>query len=116
MKSILMFISDTFLREDTAEILKIEGFIVTKELHLKNLGIIKKNLPEIVMVDSDYPGINVSDILDYLRSDKCLEKILPIFIIPKQNNEIITFLKKSGEPFLTKPFSITELRNIVSNK
>lgn len=102
-----------FLREDITEILNIEGFNVIKEVHQKNLSAIKKSMPEIILVDSDYPGINVKDVLNYLKSDENTKNILPIFIVPPQNNEIIALIEKSAGLFLTKPFSINDLLKLI---
>jgi DNA-binding response OmpR family regulator len=113
MKSVLIIIGDMFLGEDIAEILKIEGFNVIEETHLKNLSVIKKFLPDFILIDSDYHGINVTDVLNYLKSDGSTKNILPIFIVPPQNNEIIALIEKNGGLFLTKPFSVSDLLKFI---
>jgi len=113
MKSVLIIIGDMFLGEEIAEILKIEGFNVNKEMHLKNLSVIKKFLPDFILIDSDYHGINVTDVLNYLKSDESTKNILPIFIVPPQNNEIIALIEKNGGLFLTKPFSVSDLLKFI---
>ncbi len=113
MKSVLIIIGDMFLGEDIAEILKIEGFNVIKNLHPKDLNVIRKFLPDIILVDADYPGIFVTDFLNYLKSDESTKNILPIFIVPPQNNEIIALIEKNGGLFLTKPFSVSDLLKFI---
>jgi DNA-binding response OmpR family regulator len=96
MKSILVIISDTFLREDIAEILEIEGFNVIKESNFNNLSAIRKFLPDIILVDADYIGNNISDFLNVLKSDESTKNILPVFIIPPQNIKLMTLIEKNG--------------------
>ena len=86
MKCVLIIIGDMFLGEDIAEILKIEGFNVNKERHLKNLSVIRKFLPDFILIDSDYPGINVTDVINYLKSDKSTKNILTFFRWLKERN------------------------------
>lgn len=80
------------------------------------LKIAKKRLPDVVILDILLPDIDGYEVCRQLRSD-IRTKYIPIIFLTQKNgrDDKITGLEIGGDDYITKPFSIEELRLRVQN-
>jgi DNA-binding response OmpR family regulator len=71
------------------------------------LDMIKKELPDLILLDLWIPGIGGAELTKKLRQDPDTKNI-PILIVSAQNN-LSELIKKIGaDDFISKPFDIKE--------
>ncbi len=105
--------------KDIAEALKVyfEGF----GYHIKNYSSAEdfylnrsQNFKGLYLVDWNLPGDPGINIIEKIREE---DKFSPIFMVSaySKNDEIITGLKAGADDYITKPFSLEELKARIDN-
>lgn len=100
--------------EDEKDILELLKYNLEKEGYRalcadnggKALDLIKKDMPDLIILDLMLPGLNGLEICNILRKDE--ETVnLPIVILTAKNTEsdIIKGLELGADDYITKPFS-----------
>ncbi|MCM8771565.1 MAG: response regulator transcription factor [Candidatus Omnitrophica bacterium] len=84
----------------------VKGFLTGKEF----LDFIKKEKPDLVILDLMLPDIDGIEICKFLKSDNKFSDI-PIIILTAKGEEIdrVVGLEIGADDYVTKPFSIKEL-------
>lgn len=118
MKKILLIEDDTALRENTAELLELEGYQVATAPNGK-IGIEKarKNLPNIIICDIMMPEIDGYGVLEAMNSQENTSKIPFIFLSAKtEHKEIRKGMDMGADDYLTKPFDEGELMSAIESR
>ena len=104
--------------EDEADILEVieyslskEGFRVCTALHgEEGLGLVKKEVPDLVVLDLMLPGIDGIEICRKLKSDSATRSISIIMVTAKgEESDIVLGLGIGADDYVVKPFSPREL-------
>jgi two-component system alkaline phosphatase synthesis response regulator PhoP len=97
--------------EDIASLIKLQAEISGYKLHVENDGIngfeaIKREKPDLVLLDIMLPGQNGYDVCRKIKSDKDLKEI-PVIIMSAKTEEIdvILGLELGADDYVPKPFS-----------
>jgi len=118
MKKILLIEDDTALRENTAELLELEGYQVTTAPNGK-IGIEKarKTMPDIIICDIMMPEIDGYGVLEAMNSQENTSKIPFIFLSAKtEHKEIRKGMDLGADDYLTKPFDEEELMSAIESR
>lgn len=110
-KTILIAEDDPAILEAVKMILEMEDYnVVTTS---GDLSLIKKTLPDLVLLDIRMSGIDGRDICKELKKDEKTKNI-PVIII-SASREVKESAKEAGaNGFLAKPFEMDELIRLVS--
>jgi DNA-binding response OmpR family regulator len=116
MKTILVIDGDQAMRENTSEILELSDYNVLSEENLdRGLEIAKAKRPDMIIFDDNVHKTKSADLLRRLRLTDGLDQI-PIILLTdsddKKNKNSGT--DKSPEEFLSKPFDVEVLLNLVA--
>ena len=104
--------------EDEADILEVieyslskEGFGVCTALDgEEGLGLVKKEVPDLVVLDLMLPGIDGIEICRKLKSDSATRSISIIMVTAKgEESDIVLGLGIGADDYVVKPFSPREL-------
>ena len=104
--------------EDEADILEVieyslskEGFRVCTALDgEEGLGLVKKEVPDLVVLDLMLPGIDGIEICRKLKSDSATRSISIIMVTAKgEESDIVLGLGIGADDYVVKPFSPREL-------
>ena len=104
--------------EDEADILEVieyslskEGFRVCTALDgEEGLGLVKKELPDLVVLDLMLPGLDGIEICRKLKSDSATRSISIIMVTAKgEESDIVLGLGIGADDYVVKPFSPREL-------
>ncbi|HPE82950.1 MAG: response regulator [Aequorivita sp.] len=118
MKTILLIEDDTALRENTAELLELSGYMVFTAPNGK-IGIEKarsKN-PNIIICDIMMPEIDGYGVLEKVASEEETKHIPFIFLSAKtEHKEIRKGMDMGADDYLTKPFDEQELLSAVESR
>lgn len=110
MQTILIIEDNAEVRENTAELLEVNNYVV---LTAKNGGdgfeMAKKHLPDLILCDIMMPETDGKKFLKLAKSNKAVKEIPLIFFSAGTAPEIQKELVKSANGFLKKPFSEQEL-------
>lgn len=97
--------------EESAAIIKLQGEISGYKIFVETDGLngyraIQKEMPDLVILDSELPGLSGLDICRKIRSDEEL-KDTPIILISSKGEEIdiVLGLELGADDYLVKPFS-----------
>ena len=91
--------------------LKREGFEVSSTQNgTIGLSLIKKEIPDLVLLDLMLPGVDGIEICRTLKSDPSTQEILIIMVTAKgEESDIVLGLGVGADDYITKPFSPKEL-------
>jgi DNA-binding NtrC family response regulator len=80
---------------------------------LEAITVIKKDLPDLVLMDIEMPGLNG---LDAIQKIKALHPQLPVIIITAfgTTERVIAAMKYGAYEYLEKPFDVGRLKEVVS--
>ncbi len=74
------------------------------------LGILKSNIPNIVLLDIMMPNIDGYQTLKYIKDTKSLEDTKVVFLTAKNKaSDIEKGLKLGADKYLVKPFSVKKI-------
>ena len=81
---------------------------------LEALDILKTNFPDVIILDVMMPMVDGYATLEQIRKDKNLEHTKVIFLSAKNKaSDIEKGLTLGADAYLTKPFSLEELKHLV---
>ncbi|MFO7905251.1 MAG: ATP-binding response regulator [Planctomycetota bacterium] len=106
------------LRDHHVSIPRVEGTIGfdlrEAESGEEALRCIETNCPDILLLDHKLPGISGLEVLSTIQPDEDTDVPLVIMVTAYASIEIaVTATKRGAYDFLAKPFTPTELRNVV---
>jgi two-component system, OmpR family, alkaline phosphatase synthesis response regulator PhoP len=80
----------------------------------EGLALIRRHLPDLIVTDISMVGMNGLELCDAVRADPALRHI-PIVILSAsvQRSEIEKSLLRGADGYLTKPFTLEQLRSQV---
>jgi two-component system, sensor histidine kinase and response regulator len=116
MKKILIIEDEAIHREEIAEILKFKNFEVYSADNGKT-GLIKafSYIPDLILCDIMMPGMDGTEVLSRLRSNKGTSRIQFVFVTSlADKKEVRNGMLLGADDYLTKPFTISELLMTVS--
>lgn len=111
MTRILIIEDDVTIRENTAELLGLEGYIVTSASNgIKGLEKIKHAPPDLILCDLLMPEMDGYTLLAQLGKQPDLKCIPFIFFSAKSDKADVRFgLNAGADDYLVKPFELEEL-------
>jgi len=118
MKNILLIEDDTILRENTAELLELLGYIVFTAPNGK-VGIDKANsvLPDIIVCDILMPELDGYGVLNELAKSNKTKFIPFIFLSAKtERQDIRKGMNLGADDYITKPFTESDLINAIESR
>ena len=111
MKTVLIIEDNTDIRENTCELLELEGYRVFFAENGK-IGLIlaKENKPDIIICDILMPEVNGYEVLNGLKSDPDTAAIPFIFLTASvERKDIQAGLDMGAKGYIQKPFDPQEL-------
>lgn len=118
MKRILLIEDDTALRENTAELLALENYIVYTAPNGK-IGIekAKKELPDLIICDIMMPKVDGYGVLEAVSLEPTTTRIPFVFLSAKtEHKEIRKGMDLGADDYLTKPFEEFELLSAIESR
>lgn len=118
MKKILLIEDDLALRENTSELLELNGYKVIMAANgLAGVQLAKEHLPELVVCDIMMPEMDGYGVLQELSSDERTRFIPFIFLSAKtERSEIRKGMNLGADDYLTKPFEEIELLGAIESR
>lgn len=99
-----------------------EGYLVSSSTSGEaGLEQIKRNAPNLVLLDLMLPGMNGLDVCRILRADQRTSELPVIMLTAKgEDDDVVLGLKVGADDYITKPFSpkvlVERVRNILRRK
>lgn len=117
MKTVLLIEDNLHIRENTCEMLEMEGYkVMTADNGKKGLELVAENTPDIILCDILMNEGDGYHVLNTLRSDAATSSIPLIFITAKaEKNEVESALAMGANAYITKPFAPEELFDSIAN-
>ena len=111
MIRILIIEDNSTIRENTAELLELEGYsTLTASNGKTGLAKIKINIPDLILCDLRMPEMDGFTVLKNLGEHPDLKRIPFIFFSAKSEKmEINQGMKAGADDYLTKPFELEDL-------
>lgn len=103
-KTILLIEDDSFLLQMYATKLEVEGFEVISALSgVKGLQLLKKNKPDLILLDLLMPNMNGFEVLEKIKEDQEVKDI-PVIILTNLGNreDVQRCLKIGATDYLIK--------------
>lgn len=118
MKTILLIEDDTALRENTAELLELDNYIVLTAPNGKiGIEIAKKELPDLIVCDIMMPEIDGYGVLEAVSLEPSTTHIPFIFLSARaEYKEIRKGMDLGADDYLTKPFDEVELFSAIESR
>ncbi|HZV68930.1 MAG TPA: response regulator [Saprospiraceae bacterium] len=106
MKTILLIEDNLSIRENTCELLELEGYKVICASNGKTgLQLAKKELPDIILSDVAMPMMNGHELFAALKKDSSTRDIPFVLLTSSvEKKEIQAALEKGVNGFIGKPF------------
>jgi len=116
MTTVLLIDDDNDLRENTVDMLTLEGFDVVEATDgFEGLLKARDMFPDLILCDITMPELNGFEVLDELRQDSATAMIPFVFISSKADPEDIrTGITLGADDYVTKPFKRSDLINAVN--
>ena len=116
--TILLIEDDLALRENTAELLELQGYdILTAPDGLAGIQSAKANIPDLIVCDIMMPEADGYQVLQTLASDPSTNRIPFIFLSAKtEHKEIRKGMDLGADDYLTKPFEEEELVSAIESR
>lgn len=118
MKTVLIIEDDVALRENTAELLELSNYKVSKAPNGK-IGIEKARLerPDIIICDIMMPEVDGYGVLEAMSLDSDTNHIPFIFLSAKtEHKEVRKGMDLGADDYLTKPFDESELLSAIESR
>ena len=115
MKTILVIEDEREVRENVAEILKLEDFnVITAEDGSIGVQLARKYRPDLILCDIMMPHLDGYGAIAALRQQETTATIPLIFLTAKaERRDLRRGMELGAHDYLTKPFTPKELRNAV---
>ncbi|MEJ1222876.1 response regulator [Sediminicola sp. 1XM1-17] len=111
MKTILIIEDNLDVRENIADILKLERYkVVTAENGTIGIGKAKTVIPDLIICDIMMPGIDGYEVLKRINEDSSTAGIPFVFLTAKsERSDVRTGMNLGADDYLTKPFEEKDL-------
>jgi len=118
MTKILIIENEPAILNSVVEALELEGFTVLgAPSGEEGLATAPQFQPDLIISDIVMPGIDGYTVLITLRQDPAMAQIPFIFLTAKAHRtDIRTGMNLGADDYLTKPFTIEELMNVVNTR
>ena len=118
MKNILIIEDNKDVRENTADILRLEGYTVsTAENGKIGVDVARKLLPDIIVCDIMMPELDGYEVLQMLNKNNKTASIPFIFLTAKTEKiDMRKGMNMGADDYLTKPFTDKELLEAIQSR
>ncbi len=118
MKKVLLIEDDVILRENTAELLELSGYLVTTAPNGKiGVELSKTLLPDIVVCDIMMPELDGYGVLETLSAHEDAKHIPFIFLSAKtERKDVRKGMDLGADDYITKPFDEEELTSAIESR
>ena len=115
MKRILLIEDNLEIRENTAEILELEGYEVTTAVNGKiGFELARNNPPDLILCDILMPEMTGYEVFEHLKMNEDTSSIPFIFITASaEKSEVQIGLNMGAAGYVRKPFEEKELLDAV---
>lgn len=115
MASVLVIDDETPIRVNLRRILLLEGFAVTEAADGEaGIECIQHNCPDLVICDLQMPRVGGYDVLAFLRSGPATATVPFLMLTASaEQEEAERCLARGASAYLTKPFSVSGLLEVV---
>lgn len=116
-KTILIIEDNTDIRENTAELLALEGYdVFTADCGENGIKMLKKITPDLIICDVIMSGMDGYEVFETLKKDKQTAHIKFIFSTAQsEKSQVIKAMQKGIENYLIKPFDEVDLIRCIEN-
>ncbi len=116
--SVLVIDDDKDMLDMVQYALDLAGFdIVTVDDGKKGLKLAKKNLPDIILLDTTMPEMDGLQVLSHLKHDDKTKDILVFMLTGKTTmNDVEIAFNFGADDYITKPVEVMKLGNIIKAK
>ena len=117
MKTILIIEDNLEIRENTSEILELEGYEVITAMNGKlGFELAKERMPDLILCDIMMPEMNGYEVFEHLKMNEKTSAIPFIFITASaEKSEVRLGLNMGAAGYIRKPFEENELLETVKN-
>lgn len=117
-KKILLIEDDTVLRENTAELLELEGYTtITAPNGKKGIGEALREVPDLIICDIMMPEIDGYGVLEALSDHHKTQHIPFVFLSAKtEHKEVRKGMDMGADDYLTKPCDEDDLLSAVRSR
>jgi len=118
MKHILLIEDDQDMRENTAEILELANYRVTKaENGRRGVELARKDIPDLILCDIMMPELDGYGVLHLLNRDQHTAEVPFIFLSAKaERSDVRKGMELGADDYLTKPFEEGEFLNAIEGR
>ena len=116
--NILIIEDDDALRHTLADMLELNGFLVTAAANgVDGLALARRDLPALIITDINMPGMTGFELLEAFRGDETLRKI-PVIITSARVDRAATRqgMELGAADFITKPFTESEVLHSIATR
>ena len=115
MKTVLVIDDNTDIRENTAEILELAGYLTrTAENGKKGVEAALKERPDIIVCDIMMPELDGYGVLHLLKKNPETANIPFVFLTAKtERGDLRKGMEMGADDYITKPFNDIELLNAI---
>jgi DNA-binding NtrC family response regulator len=114
IKKILIVDDEESVRYSFKKIYREPGFEIMEAANgLEALSVIKKNVPDLVLMDIEMPGLNG---LEAIQRIKAMQPQIPVIIITAfgTSERVIGAMKYGAYEYLEKPFDVARLKEVIA--
>ena len=117
MKTVLLIEDNTDIRENTSELLELEGFkVLVADNGGTGLILTKQSKPHIILCDIMMAGINGYEVFAELKTDPVTSGIPLIFLSASVERKAVdSGLAMGAKGYIQKPFDPQELFDAIIN-
>ncbi len=118
MKKILLIEDNPDIRENTSEILELDGYqVITAENGKTGVEIAMKEIPDLIICDIMMPVLDGYSVLHLLSKNADTENIPFIFLTAKADrSDYRKGMEMGADDYITKPFEDVELLNAIESR
>lgn len=111
MKKILIIEDNPEIRENTTELLELEGFsVISAQDGKEGLRYAREQFPDIILCDIMMPEVNGYEVIKQLKSNEATACIPFIYVTASgEKSEIKLAMDMGAEGYVRKPFEVKEL-------
>jgi CheY-like chemotaxis protein len=116
MKTVLVIEDNLDIRENTAEMLELEGFdVITAEDGQEGLELAIKHCPNVILCDIMMPKLNGYEVLKQLKENEKTVNIPFIYASASvEKKEVKHAMQLGADAYIRKPFDLNELVELVN--
>ena len=116
MRTILLIEDNFEIRENTAELLSLEGYkVLVAEDGLKGVELAFQTSPDLILCDVMMPGLNGYEVCEKLKKDPATRSIPIIFVTAKfESSEKKVGLELGASAYLSKPYEFEDLLGTIA--